>query len=355
MGLYRAVRPALFALPPETAHRVGKAGLRALHATPLLSEFVRARYADHDPAIATERFGIEFPSPVGVAAGFDKNAEVVGGLADLGFGFVEVGTVTPEPQRGNPRPRLFRLRRDRGLINRLGFNGHGVERVRERLEDLGRPPIPLGINIGKMNDSDEDAAVPDYRRVLDRLYPFGDYFVVNVSCPNTPEEYDQEHPDYLAELFAALVDRNDEDKPLLVKIGPDSGRDRLAALVTVVERFGLDGIVATNTSTDRDGLDSRRHADEWGGLSGKPIEDRSTRVVRTLAELTDLPIVGVGGIDSAESAYRKVRAGASLVQVYTGFVYRGPAIASRIEAGLVERLEADGFDSLDDAVGVDAR
>jgi len=353
MSLYARLRPLLFRLPPETAHALGKAGLKAVQSTEVTRSLVRGQYLYRHRKLQVEAFGRTFPSPVGVAAGFDKNGETVPALADLGFGFTEVGTVTPSPQDGNPKPRLFRLPEDEGMINRLGFNGEGAGRVKERLDRTELPNVPVGINVGKMNDADENAAVDDYRYVFETLYEYGDYFVVNVSCPNTPEEFDEQAPDHLREIFSTLSGVNPEDKPVLVKIGPDSQPDALEELVDIVHEAGVDGFVTTNTTTDHSGLRST-HGEEWGGVSGKPVEEKATGTVRTIAGLTDRPIVGVGGVRDAETAYRKIRAGASLVQLYTGLVYEGPSLARQINTGLVERLERDGFDSVTEAVGVDA-
>lgn len=353
MHLYDAIRPVLFRLPPEPAHRLGKGVLQLVGATGLTRGPIRSLYQYRHPALEIERFGATFPNPVGIAAGFDKNGEVARSLADLGFGFAEIGTVTPEPQEGNPHPRLFRLPEDDGMINRLAFNSAGVDRVRDRLAALGDLPVPLSVNIGKMNDSGPEEAISDYLRVFETLYDYPDYFVVNVSCPNTPEVYDEASPEHLADVFSALQSANADGKPIVVKIGPDYEKiEDLAELVGIVEEFDLDGIVATNTTEDHDGLSSR-HRDEWGGVSGKPLEEKATSAVERLYRLTDLPLVGVGGVDSAESAYRKIRAGASLVQLYTGFVYRGPSLAREITTGLVDLLEADGFSSVEEAVGVD--
>jgi dihydroorotate dehydrogenase len=239
------------------------------------------------------------------------------------------------------------------MVNRLGFNGHGAQQVRERFDREGvASDVPIGLNVGKMNDSDAEAAISDYREVVDALSSFVEYVVVNVSCPNTPDEFDEQSPAHLRAVFGTLTDAVD-DAPLLVKVGPDATQAGLAALVEIVHEYDLDGIVATNTSTDRPGLESPAAA-EHGGLSGRPLEARATATIRTLAGLTDLPIVGVGGVRDADSAYRKLRAGASLVQLYTGFVYGGPGTARRINEGLLERLERDGFDSVEAAVGVDA-
>ncbi|WP_123537030.1 quinone-dependent dihydroorotate dehydrogenase [Halosimplex salinum] len=345
-------RPLSFALPGETAHTIGKGGLQALGSTRPTRAALRHRYRYRDPALEVERFDATFPSPVGIAAGFDKNAEAIHGIAALGFGSVEIGTITPDPQNGNPRPRLFRLPADRGLINRVGISSQGADRVRERLDANGTPDVPIGLNVGKMHSSDEAEALADYRRVVDRLSPYADYVVVNVSCPNTAEEFDQQSPAHLRGIFETLEAEDDETTPVLVKVDPDTSEDALREVVDVGEECGLDGIIATNTASERPDLASPRRY-EWGGLSGKPIEDRSTGVVRTLAEYTDLPIIGVGGVDSAISAYAKIRAGASLVQLYTGLVYEGPALSRQINRGLVTLLERDGFESVEDAVGAD--
>jgi dihydroorotate dehydrogenase len=348
--LYERARPLLFQLPAERAHTLGKYAMRAAQRVPGFQGALAARYRYRHPKLETECFGVEFPNPVGVAAGFDKNGDVTHAVDALGFGFTEVGTVTPHPQTGNEKPRLFRLPDEEAMINRLGFNGKGTERVRKRMKTDGLPSIPVGVNIGKMNVSGPEEALDDYRFVMEQLYDYPDYFVVNVSCPNTPEEYDEQSPEHLREVFATLADANLDDKPLLVKVGPDSRREDLAALVDIVEEHDVAGIVATNTTTDRDCLDGQDPG-EWGGLSGAPLEDEATRTVGTLYELTDLPIVGVGGVRDADSAYRKIRHGASLVQLYTGFVYGGPSTAREINRGLVERLERDGYDSIEDAVG----
>ncbi|RQG87078.1 quinone-dependent dihydroorotate dehydrogenase [Natrarchaeobius halalkaliphilus] len=354
MTLYSRVRPLAFKLPPERAHNLGKRTLKAAQSTMPTRATLSYIYQYEHPALEVDLFGTTFPNPVGMAAGFDKNAEVTHALEALGFGFVEIGTVTPYPQTGNDRPRLFRLREDRAMVNRMGFNGQGMDRVRDRLERNAVPKIPLGVNVGKMNTSSEDEAIEDYRRVFDRLSPFADYVVVNVSCPNTPKQFDETSSDHLRRIFETLQDENDEDRPILVKVGPDSPTKSVLELVDIVLEFDIDGIVATNTTTGRDGAtDSNR--EEWGGMSGKPLADPSTEVIRSIAAATDgeLPIVGVGGVDSAERAYEKIRAGASLVQLYTGFVYEGPSTATRINKELVELLERDGFSSIQAAVGAD--
>jgi dihydroorotate dehydrogenase len=352
MSLYTSVRPLLFTLPAETAHNLGKRAMGLAQSNGLTRSLVRRTYQYRHPMLEVDLFGSTFPNPLGVASGFDKNGEVMHCLADLGFGFTEVGTVTPYPQPGNDRPRLFRLPDDDAMINRLGFNSQGADRVKDNIEARGTPSVPMGVNIGKMNTSSEAESIEDYRRVFDRLYDYPDYFVVNVSCPNTPEDFEEDDPEHIETIFETLDAENDEDKPILVKVGPDSTPEALVDLVDIVESVGFDGLVGTNTTTDHSML-TGTHRDEWGGVSGEPLEDAATATVRTLAEHTDLPIIGVGGVRDAEGAYEKIRAGASLVQLYTGFVYEGPRTAREINAGLVDLLRRDGFDSVEAAVGAD--
>ena len=286
---------------------------------------------------------------MGVAAGFDKNAEIPGVLSRFGFGHVEVGGVTAEPQDGNPRPRLFRLPADRALINRMGFNNHGADRIGERLTHV-RVDVPVGVNIGKSKSTPLDDAPEDYVYSFERCST-GDYFVVNVSSPNTPGLRDLQNREHLERILGALHEAG--ASPLLVKLSPDLTDAAVEEAVAVAEDEGLDGIIATNTTTERPASLHGPHQSEEGGLSGKPLDARATRAVKFVAERTDLPVIGVGGVSSAAGAYRKIRAGASLVQLYTGFIYEGPTIARDINQGLLEMLDRDGFESIEDAVGAD--
>jgi dihydroorotate dehydrogenase len=310
------------------------------------------------------RFGLTFPNPVGVAAGFDKNGIAVESLAALGFGFVEVGTVTHLPQSGNPRPRLFRLTQDRALINRQGFNNHGAKALADRFA-RHRPNCLIGINIGKSRAVDLENATVDYLASFEAVYPYADYIVVNVSSPNTPGLRELQRPDSLEALLVALQNRNDELSknkarvPLLVKIAPDLGMDEIDAIAEIAERTNLSGIIATNTTISRDGLRTSKSivdACGKGGLSGAPLRDRSTNVISNLFRSTKgrLPIIGVGGIFTADDAWQKICAGASLVQVYTGFVYQGWNLAREINEGLAKIMIREGIESLDDAVGIKA-
>jgi dihydroorotate dehydrogenase len=350
MTFYDAVRPLLFSLPAETAHGVGKSALRVVDGTPAAS-VLRRRFVVDDDRLRVEAFGESFPNPVGVAAGFDKNAEVVGGLAALGFGFVEVGGVTAEAQPGNPRPRMFRLREDEAIVNRMGLNNQGADAVGRRLREDVDASVPVGVNLAKSEVASMADAPADYRYTYERVADGGDFFVVNVSCPNSEGFRDLQNEDELAAIFESLVDAG--ASPLLVKLSPDLPEPALEDALELVDEFDLDGVVAVNTTTDRPESLASAHASETGGLSGKPIEETSTRLVRFVAERTDVPVVGVGGVSDAEGAYAKIRAGASLVQLYTALVYEGPGLARDINHGLLELLERDGFESITDAVGAD--
>jgi dihydroorotate dehydrogenase len=348
MRPYDYLKPLLFRLPPETTHRAAHTLLDGVQHTPL-ERALATRYIVDDSRLHTTVFGCEFPNPVGVAAGFDKNAEVPRGLSKLGFGHVEVGGVTAESQAGNPRPRLFRLPEDGALVNRMGFNNHGAERIGDRLTRT-RVDVPVGVNIGKSKTTPLDEASEDYRYSYEHCAA-GDYFVVNVSSPNTPGLRDLQHREHLEAIFGTLREAGAD--PLLVKLSPDLTDDAIEEALAVAEELNLDGVIATNTTTERASSLQGKHRAEEGGLSGKPLETRSTRMVKFVAERTDIPVIGVGGVSSAEGAYRKIRAGASLVQLYTGLIYQGPAIARDINRGLLELLERDGFESVADAVGAD--
>jgi dihydroorotate dehydrogenase len=333
--MYRqVVRPLLFRLDPEWVHH---ASLAAMTRTPLASAL--ASFACRDfPSLERQLFGLTFPNPIGLAAGFDKNAEGVNVWPQLGFGFMELGTVTPRPQPGNPRPRIFRLPVEQGLINRLGFPNVGVEEVARRLEKIktaGRwPKTPVGLNLGKNKDTPLAEAGRDYVACFRRTCNLADYFVVNVSSPNTPGLRDLQQGALLDSILAPLRDEDPAcSRPLLIKIAPDMTEEQLAAIVAAVDKHRLAGIVATNTTIDKQGLSVQ----EEGGASGRPLTARSTAVIRSLRRMTDLPIIGVGGIFTAADAREKLEAGANLLQLYTGFVYEGPLVVRHI----CEELDKD--------------
>ncbi len=349
MNIYSLTKPILFRLPAETAHRLGHGLLHILERTPLLP-LVSQRYTVTDERLEVEAFGQTFPNPVGLAAGFDKNAEIPRAMAGLGFGFVEVGGVTAEPQEGNARPRMFRLHEDDAIINRMGLNNHGAAAVGERLAGTD-VPVPLGVNIAKSEHVDPEDAPEDYCRTYEAVETGADFFVVNVSCPNSQGFEELQNRESMAAIIGALKESG--ASPLLVKLSPDLPEPAVDDALAIVDEFDLDGVVATNTTTDRPASLRSPNRSEQGGLSGKPIEARATQMVSYVASRTDVPVVGVGGVSTAEDAYRKIRAGASVVQLYTGLVYEGPSIARDINRGLLSLLEADGFDSVEDAVGAD--
>jgi len=358
--VYRSlVLPILFRLPPETAHEL------ALHSLSLLPSRLIAKRVS-DPALKIERFGLSFPNPVGLAAGFDKNGVALQPLAALGFSHIEAGTVTYHAQPGNPRPRLFRLSEDQALINRAGFNNEGAAAFARRVEHH-RPDCVLGVSIGKSKITPLADATADYLASFELVYNVADYIAVNVSSPNTPQLRELQQSEQLSALLSALQalgrelqQRYQKRVPLLVKLSPDLARGELEMIVDVIERLRIDGIIATNTTINRDGLrtDSTRVASFGeGGLSGKPLANRSTQMVAQLYELTGgrIPIIGVGGIFNADDAWEKICAGASLVQLYTGFIYQGPTIAQQINEGLSHILAREGFTGLDAVVGCRAR
>jgi dihydroorotate dehydrogenase len=364
--LYRSLlRPLLFRLSPETAHELA---LHTLSFSPALVKRLLAPRPMRKPFGELRRFGLSFLNPVGLAAGFDKDGIALESLAALGFGFIEAGTVTYEPQPGNQRPRLFRLPQDKALINRAGFNNKGAiafaQEVRTR-----RPDCVLGVSIGKSKTAPIENAVEDYLRSFEIVYPVADYIAVNVSSPNTPGLRELQRAEQLEALLQALQGRNRELSeqssrtwltPLLVKLAPELGPEDLKHIVDVVKRTGVAGLIATNTTTRREGLSTAKSeiaACGEGGLSGMPLRERSTNMIATLYNLTSggVPIVGVGGIFTAEDAWEKICAGSSLIQLYTGFIYEGPRIAQEINKGLEQIIAREGFRTLDEAVGSRAK
>jgi dihydroorotate dehydrogenase len=331
---HRILRPLLFKCDPEWIHHTS---LSLLTGSSLAGHFIEPFAHFEFPSLEKKLFGLTFPNPIGLAAGFDKNAEGVTTWPRLGFGFMELGTFTPRPQPGNPRPRIFRLPAEQGLINRLGFPNVGVEEVARRLEEIkdeGRwPGTPVGLNLGKNKDTPLAEAGRDYVTCFRRLRELGDYFVVNVSSPNTPGLRELQGGKFLDSILGPLRDEDPQaTKPLLIKIAPDLDEAALADIANAVEKFRLAGIVATNTTIDKTGLSVQ----EEGGASGRPLTKKSTEIIRAVHRLTGgrVPIIGVGGIFNAEDAGEKLEAGASLLQIYTGFIYEGPLVVKRICEGL---------------------
>ena len=335
------VKPLLFLIAPEQAHDVVASGLRFLMKIPGLSALISGIYGYSNPRLARTVFGIHFPNPVGLAAGFDKNAKLIDEFAALGFGFIEVGTVTPKGQEGNPTPRLFRLPEDEALINRMGFNNEGLEAMKKRLL-ARRSKVIVGGNLGKNKVTPNEQAEEDYCLGFEALYEVVDYFVVNVSSPNTPNLRALQEKEPLKKLLVRLQALNGtkpEPKPILLKIAPDLTNEQLDDVIEIVLETSLAGVIATNTTLSREGLKSAESlCAEAGGLSGRPLTARSTEVIRYLHQKSGgkFPIVGVGGIHRAEDALEKLKAGASLIQIYTGFIYEGPGLIQEINRAIVK-------------------
>lgn len=344
-------------IPAETVHHLTIGGLRLLKAVPGLTRFLRGRLAPKDPALVVTALGLEFPGPLGLAAGFDKDAKAYEALAAFGFGFIEIGTVTAQPQPGNARPRLFRLAADRAIVNRMGFNNQGADTAARRLRGR-RSAVIVGVNIGKTKVVPEEEAVGDYVKSAERLAGYADYLAVNVSSPNTPGLRNLQAVEYLRPLLMAVreaADRvTDRRVPLLVKIAPDLADEDINAIADLALELGLDGIIATNTTIGRDGLVSDpQFVQETGGLSGAPLKRRSVEVLRQLRERVGdrLVLISVGGIETADDAWERIRAGATLIQGYTGLVYGGPCWPYGIHRGLGEHVRRSGFATISEAVG----
>jgi len=347
--MYFLLKPILFKFDPEKVHYFVTRNLKRFNRLPGGAAMSRAIWALNDPRLEKEVFGLKFKNPVGLAAGFDKNADVISEMANLGFGFIEVGTVTPLPQDGNPKPRMFRLPADGGLINRMGFNNMGMDVVAEHIaayrknSPTSQKGIIIGGNIGKNKVTPNDEAVNDYIKCFDRLFDLVDYFVVNVSSPNTPGLRELQEKEPLMNLLSTLQQRNSKNgisRPILLKIAPDLTDTQLDDIVEIVQQSGIAGVIATNTTIGREGLISAdKLKSETGGLSGKPVTKRSTEVIKYLSEKSkaSFPIIGVGGIHSPEDALEKLAAGASLVQLYTGFIYEGPGLISKINKAILNK------------------
>ncbi|NBD10979.1 MULTISPECIES: quinone-dependent dihydroorotate dehydrogenase [Corallococcus] len=357
--MYGLTRALLFTLPPEPAHRLGMSGLAALGKWPSRCRAMRERTLRQAPMdLSVDLAGLKFAHPVALAAGLDKDAEAVDGLFACGFSAVEIGTVTPLAQPGNPKPRLFRLPEHRAVINRMGFNNHGASTAAERLKARAWKPGPLGVNIGKNKDTPLERAVDDYVACVDSLAPLGDYVVVNASSPNTPGLRKLQEPEQLSALLLAVRERMERvapGTPLFLKIAPDLTPEAVDEVVDVALARGLSGLIATNTTLTRP-LE-HVHAKEAGGLSGAPVRELSNAVIRRAYQRSRgaLPLIGVGGVFTAQDVYEKLRAGATVVQVYTGFIYEGPGMVGRILQDLGALLARDGFASVRDVIGVDAR
>jgi dihydroorotate dehydrogenase len=356
--VYRSLlKPLLFTLDPEFAHSLAIACVQSVGNSPQLQSVVSRFLSYENPRLTQNVMGINFPNPIGLAAGFDKNAIATGGWSSFGFGFAEVGSITFHGQSGNPQPRLFRLPKDEAIINRMGFNNIGAKAVAEALEvyyQQHKPHIPIGINLGKSKVTDLRDAKTDYSSSFKLLQNFGDYFVINVSSPNTVGLRDLQAVDTLQEILITLQVENSQNKPLLVKIAPDLNDADIQAIVEMCLTNKVAGIIATNTTIARHHLKSPQSLiSETGGLSGQPLKQRSLEVIRLISKDSGgkITIIGVGGIASVQDAWDKISAGASLLQLYTGLVYEGLPIVKTINAGLVQKLDQLGLDHISQAIG----
>lgn len=350
MPLYPALRHLLFRLAPEASHGLGMGALRAAQAVPGVADALARRNLVADERLRQTLFDREFPNPIGLAAGFDKDALAVRALPALGFGFVEVGTVTPQPQPGNPRPRLFRHPAEQSLQNALGFNNGGLEALRSRLAKLHPFSLPLGVNVGKNKATPPEKALSDYETLVRGLHDLCDYLVVNLSSPNTPGLRDLQNEEFLRSLFGLA--KGITARPILVKIAPDLEPAQAVALSSTAVAAGAAGIIATNTTVDYSLLPG---AKEFGGLSGRVLREKSFQIFKAVAKALfgRTVLISVGGIDSGAEAYRRLRAGASLVQIYTALVYEGPSLPRRINEELLTLMERDGVKGIGETVGAD--
>ncbi len=342
--MYKLLKPLLFLFTPEKAHKITTKLLHFVLAIPFGKSLIHSMFDYNDPRLSREVFGLQFKNPVGLAAGFDKNAELIDDFTHLGFGFIEIGTLTPKSQPGNPAPRLFRLPQDEALINRMGFNNDGVDDAVKRLKSR-KSNIIVGGNIGKNKITPNENALDDYLICFEKLFEYVDYFVVNVSSPNTPGLRELQEKEPLMKLLKALQNENAKKnvpKPILLKIAPDLTESQLDDIISINKELNLDGLIVSNTTIDRSGLNTSEEkvsAIGAGGLSGKPVFEKSNTVLKYIRKyLPDVQIIAVGGIHSAQDAIEKIQAGANLIQIYTGLVYEGPALIKRINKELLKHV-----------------
>lgn len=350
--MYESLKPWLFKLQPENAHNIAELALRALSlCPPLLNHYITKHFITH-PSLEQELFGRTFLNPVGLAAGFDKNATMLHGTMAMGFGFSEIGTLTPKPQEGNPRPRLWRHIEEESLQNAMGFNNDGLFRISHRLKKIYPFSTPLGVNIGKNKTTPDEKAINDYITLIKALHEYSDYMVINISSPNTPGLRDLQNEEFITELFKRAKELT--DKPILLKIAPDMSNENAISLCTHAVNSGADGIIATNTTIDYTLVSE---SEDIGGLSGEVLRQKSFELFEAIAKelYGKTTLISVGGINSAEEAYRRIRAGASLVQLYSSLIYKGPEVVEDINTGLIELLKSDGFSTITEAIGADRR
>ena len=349
---YQNIKKILFLFEPETAHAIAGLGLRAVACVPPLLKYYTKKSFVSDDMLTQEFFGKSFKNPIGLGAGFDKNGQYIKSMPVMGYGFTEIGTITPKPQEGNPKPRLFRLKSDESLQNAMGFNNRGKDFVLSHIEKLDLEGYPLGINIGKNKLTPDDEALDDYRILFETFKDYGDYVVINISSPNTPGLRDLQNEKFIKDIFAMAKEITTQ--PILLKIAPDMTPEDAIALCNTAVEAGADGIIATNTTID---YSLTPNAKDFGGISGALLTDKSYQLFRAIAKelYGKTLLISVGGIDSPEEAYRRIKAGASLIQIYSMLIYRGPALLKDINEGLIELMKADGYTHISQAIGADWR
>lgn len=347
---YETIKSILFKFNPETAHHIGGLGLRAVAYAPSLLKLFKNHYFVQDPILTQHLFGRKFANPVGLAAGFDKNGEYITAMPTLGFGFTEIGTITPKPQEGNAKPRLFRLKEDRSIQNAMGFNNRGADYMVQQLNKLYFFDYPIGINIGKNKVTPEDEALNDYETLLHTFKDYGDYIVINISSPNTPGLRDLQNEKFITDLF--MMAKTITDQPIFLKIAPDMEAQDAIDLCTSAVNAGAAGIIATNTTID---YSLTEHAKDFGGISGALVREKSFKLFQAIGKelYGKTMLISVGGIETAEDAYRRIKAGATLIQVYSMLIYNGPKMIKEINEGLIELLKADGYNHISEAIGAD--
>ena len=349
---YQTIKKILFHFEPESAHHIAETAFELLSFCPFCLEFLQKRYLIEDKRLTQKLLGTTFKNPVGLAAGFDKNATMVKTLHALGFGYIEVGTITPKPQEGNPKPRLFRFPKQESLQNAMGFNNEGAAIIKDRLKRIYPASFPIGVNIGKNKTTPQEKALDDYAFLIETFKDLSDYLVINISSPNTPNLRDLQNEQFINDLFTMAKEMT--DTPILLKIAPDMSEKNAITLCQKAIEAGASGIIATNTSTDYSLLP---RAKDFGGISGKVIKEKSFRIFKAIAKelFGKTTLISVGGIDSAEEAYRRIKAGANLVQIYSAFIFKGPRLLREINEGLIALMQKEGFHSIDEAVGADLR
>lgn len=347
---YETVKSLLFKLNPETAHHIGGLGLRVAAYAPTLLKLFKNHYFVQDPMLTQHLFGRKFLNPVGLAAGFDKNGEYITAMPTLGFGFTEIGTITPKPQEGNAKPRLFRLKEDRSIQNAMGFNNRGAAYMVQQLNKLYFFDYPIGINIGKNKVTPENEALNDYETLLHTFKNYGDYIVINISSPNTPGLRDLQNEKFITDLFT--MTKTITNQPIFLKIAPDMEAQDAIDICTAAVHAGAVGIIATNTTID---YSLTKHAKDFGGISGALVREKSFKLFQAIGKelYGKTLLISVGGIETAEDAYRRIKAGATLVQVYSMLIYNGPKMIKEINQGLIQLLKADGYNHISEAIGAD--